>query len=226
MYQYTLIRSRRKTVALYITRDLGVEVRAPLKMLKTDINRFVASKDQWIRTHLEKASERFAAKSFYTLSYDSEITLFGNEYPITAGQGRSIRFDGTRVFVPSGLNSSGIKRALVILYRAVANETLSERAGHFASLMGVVPAGIKINGAKTRWGSCSGKNSINFSWRIVMADEDVVDYVVVHELAHIKEHNHSPRFWSIVEGLIPDYKDKRRKLKLLQGKLAVEDWDV
>ena len=224
-FQYTLVRSQRKTVALHITKDATLEVRAPLKTKKADIDRFVASKADWIRTHLEKASARLAERADFTLDYGSRVTLFGDEYPIAAGQGRAVKFDGVCVYVPPGLDAAQIKRAVIRLYRSIARESLSERAGHFAGLMGVVPACIKITGAKTRWGSCSGKNSINFSWRLVMADEDVVDYVVIHELAHVREHNHSPRFWAIVEAILPDYKARKRKLRLLQKRLASEDWD-
>jgi len=194
-------------------------------MPKADIDRIVASKDKWIRSHLARASTLSAARSTFALDYDGAVTLFGRDYPIIAGCGPSVKFDGTSVTVPPDLDGGEIKRAVILLYRAIARDVLSERAGHFASLMGVIPAGIKITGAKTRWGSCSGKNSINFSWRLVMADDDVIDYVVAHELAHIREHNHSTRFWAVVESTLPDYADSRRKLKLLQEKLAAEDWD-
>ena len=90
--------------------------------------------------------------------------------------------------------------------------------------MNVTPIAVKVNSAKTRWGSCSGRNSINFSWRLIMADDDVIDYVIVHELAHIKEHNHSDRFWAVVASVLPDYKMRQAKLKILQKKLASEDW--
>jgi len=232
---YTITRSCRKTVAIHILESAAIEVRAPFGMPIADIDRFVESKDKWIRSHLEKASARFAARSTFSLGYGSTITLFGKDYPITAdhgsGYGRSFgsgfgaRFDGRSVIVPAGLDDAGVKRAVIRLYTDIAKDTLGERAAHFAGLMGVVPACIKINGAKARWGSCSGCNSINFSWRLVMADEDVVDYVVVHELAHIRELNHSPRFWAVVEGILPNYADSRRTLRLLQEKLAAEDWD-
>jgi predicted metal-dependent hydrolase len=223
---YSLVRSRRKTIAIHITKDAAVQVRAPLKTPKSDIDRFVESKAQWVRTHLKNASMRLDAKATFALDYGSKIMLLGKEYPIAAVTGRSVRFDGTGVFIPPGLSSDEIKRAVVLLYKAIAKQTLSARAGRFAGLMGVAPAGIKITGAKTRWGSCSGKNSINFSWRLIMADEDVVDYVVVHELAHILEHNHGALFWGIVEVVLPDYIDRRRKLKSKQKKLALENWDV
>jgi len=96
---------------------------------------------------------------------------------------------------------------------------------HYAGLMSASPTAVKINGAKTRWGSCSAKKSLNFSWRLVMADDSVIDYVVVHELAHITEMNHSARFWAIVAGVLPDYKERQKQLKALQKRLNAEDWE-
>ena len=88
-----------------------------------------------------------------------------------------------------------------------------------------MPSAVKINGAKTRWGSCSSKKSINFSWRLIKADDDVIDYVVVHELSHITEMNHSPNFWAIVENILLDYRERKVKLKRLQKRLSMENWE-
>lgn len=107
----------------------------------------------------------------------------------------------------------------------LAKRDLTNIVFDFAKQMNVMPSAIKINGAKTRWGSCSSKKSLNFSSRLVMAKDDVVDYVVIHELAHITEMNHSSRFWAIVEGILPDYKERQARLKALQKKLSLEDWD-
>ncbi len=92
--------------------------------------------------------------------------------------------------------------------------------------MEIIPTGLRITSAKTRWGSCSGKNSINFSWRLIMADEKTIDYVIVHELAHIKQHNHSSDFWKIVESTLPNYNQEKEKLKILGEKLSKENWDL
>ena len=113
---------------------------------------------------------------------------------------------------------------LIKLYKLIAKEHITRRVAHFAHKMKVNPTAIRITSAKTRWGSCSGKNSVNFSWKLIMADDDTIDYVVVHELAHITEHNHSSKFWKIVEGIVPDYKEKKEKLKILEEKLSKEDW--
>ena len=91
--------------------------------------------------------------------------------------------------------------------------------------MEVAPSAVGITAAKTRWGSCSARRSINFSWRLAFADDAVIDYVVVHALAHITEMNHSARFWAIVAAVLPDYRERRERLKILQRRLVAENWD-
>lgn len=98
--------------------------------------------------------------------------------------------------------------------RACAEETIPQRVAFYAKMMGVQPSGIKITSAKTRFGSCSGKNSLCFSWRLMLYPPEAVDYVVVHELAHIREKNHSPAFYAVVAAVLPDYKAREQLLKL------------
>lgn len=103
--------------------------------------------------------------------------------------------------------------ALEQVYRQKAKERLNERAAYFARKMGVTYQRISVRAAKTRWGSCSGKGNLNFHWKLILMPPQVLDYVVVHELAHRKEMNHSPAFWSEVEKILPDYKEQRKWLK-------------
>jgi predicted metal-dependent hydrolase len=221
MIPYTLIRSRRKTVAIYVTKNAAVEVRAPLSMPKSGIDNFVKSKTQWILSHQTIIKQRLAEKSAFTLDYGDMLTLCGRLYPIREKGAASVGFDGEAFLIPHGLASDEIKKTAVQIYRSAAKRLLTHKTAIFAEQMGVIPSAVKINGAKTRWGSCSGKNSINFSWRLIMADEQVIDYIVVHELAHIREHNHSPRFWAIVQSVLPDYKERKRQLKTLDRKSVV-----
>ena len=225
MIEYTLTRSKRKTVALYI-RKAGVEVRAPLKMPKRDIDKFVASKENWIKNKLTQVCERQEQRENFTLDYGSTVLYRGKQYPIAAKAGNRVGFDDTAFYMPPELTSEKIKAACVQVYRMLAKRDLTERTLDFAKRMGVTPTAVKINGAKTRWGSCSGKKNINFSWRLIMADDFVIDYVVVHELAHLTEMNHSAKFWAIVEGILPDYKVRQKRLKELQKKLNAEDWEI
>jgi len=225
MIPYTLVRSRRKTVAIHITKDAAVEVRAPLKIPKREINKFIMSKEKWIETHLVHRKQLNEKKDLFALNYGDMLALCGKTYLIRAKHGKHAGFDGECFFLSPNLTSGNIKNTVVQIYKAVAKSIIKSKVNEYAKRMNVFPTAVRITNAKTRWGSCSGKNSLSFSWRLIMADEDVIDYVVIHELAHIKEHNHSPRFWAVVESVMPDYKDKRNKLKLLQKQLSVQDWD-
>ena len=225
MIPYKLIRSRRKTVAIHITKDAGVEVRAPSKMPKTDIDKFVIEKEKWIEKHINLREHVNENKIAFTLNYGDMVMFCGIEYPIRAKDGTHAGFDGECFYMSSNLTHDHIKNIIIKTYKILAYRIIKQKVGEYAKHMNLTPTSIRITNAKTRWGSCSGKNSINFSWRLIMADDDVIDYVVVHELAHIKEHNHSPRFWKVVESVLTDYKNRQNKLKLLQKKLVVQNWD-
>ena len=97
--------------------------------------------------------------------------------------------------------------------RALAKVIIPEKVEKFARIMKVSPTSVKITGAKTRFGSCSGKNGLCFSWRVMCYPEKAIDYVVVHELSHIYHHNHSKSFWKTVEKYMPDYKEAEKILK-------------
>ena len=226
MIDYTLTHSKRKTIAIYV-RDGVVDVRAPLKAPKAEIDKFVNSKSDWITKNLTHSKERTEQKKAFTLDYGDTILYRGNEYPIVSKIGGRVGFDDNlkHFYIPLNLNSAQIKYACVQIYRMLAKRDLTGKVLDFAKKMNVMPIAVKINGATTRWGSCSSRKSLNFSWRLIMADDDVVDYVVVHELSHITEMNHSKRFWAIVESVLPDYRERQSRLKELQKKLNVEDWD-
>lgn len=102
---------------------------------------------------------------------------------------------------------------LETVYRKRARQQLESRAAYFAGIMGVTYNRIAIRAAKTRWGSCSAQGNLNFHWKLILMPPEILDYVVVHELAHRKEMNHSPGFWAEVEKVLPDYKNRRRWLK-------------
>jgi len=224
MIDYTLVRSKRKTCAIYV-RNGTVEVRAPLRIPKSDIDKFVASKENWITKNLAQSQANAEQRGNFELHYGDKLLYRSDEYPIAAKPGNRVGFDDTKFYMPPDLSSERIKHACVQIYRMLAKNFLTEKTLDFAKQMRGSPTAIKINGAKTSWGSCSAKKSLNFSWRLIMADDGVIDYVVVHELAHITEMNHSARFWAIVAGVLPDYKQRQKRLKELQKRLSVEDWE-
>jgi len=237
MVNYTLTRSNRKTAAIYI-RSGSVEVRAPLRMPKRDIDRFVLEKEHWILKNLSTQQSQAQKKESFVVDYGSFITFRGKQYPVIqdaepsscqrqrSGQRDSVRagFDEEVFYMPPGLSPEQIKSTCIQLYKMLAKAHISKRVSYFSSQMGVMPSAIKINSAMRRWGSCSSQKSLNFSWRLIMADDSVIDYVVVHELSHIKQMNHSARFWAVVESVLPDYRESKIKLKELQHQLSAEDW--
>ena len=167
---YTLIRSSRRTMALEITRDGRLLVRAPQRASQAVIDRFVASHADWIAAHLEKQRQRAQAHP-----------------PLTEDE--------------------------IAALRQKARDILPGRVAHYAERMGVTPTGVKITGAKTRFGSCSAKNSLCFSLYLMAYPDPAIDYVVVHELAHIRHKNHSPAFYAEVARVMPDYRERRKLLK-------------
>ena len=162
--------SKRKTLALEITRDAQVLVRAPIGTRAKKIDQFTKSHWEWLISHLEKRKK--AIQSRPELTEDDLEKL-----------------------------------------KALAKEIIPPKVEKYAEIMGVFPEHVSINSAKTRFGSCSSKKRLNFSCRLMSYDERAIDYVVVHELAHLKHLNHSKDFWAFVEKFMPDYKERRKLLK-------------
>jgi predicted metal-dependent hydrolase len=225
MVRYTLIRSSRKTVELRILNDTTIQVRAPLKMPKYKIDAFVRSREDWIRTHLATAQKRSEDKQASQLNFGATLPLRGKEYPIVPAAGDRAVFDGERFGFPADSSPEVMREAASQLYRLFAKRYLPVLVNDFARRMGVTPTAVKINGARTRWGSCSAQKSINFSWRLMLADDETIAYVVVHELAHLTEMNHSARFWAIVEGMLPNYRVCKERLRHVQARLLALGWE-
>ena len=224
MVEYSLTRSRRKTIAIHL-RGGQVEVRAPLHAPKRDIDMYVISKEAWILKNLAKVAALVKYQEDFTVDYGSIIVWRGKSYPIIMRTGNRAGFDGTGFYMPPGLTPVQIKATCVQIYKRLALTYLTERIGYYAKKMGVSPASVRVNSAKIRWGSCSAKKNINFSWRLALADDDAIDYVVVHELSHLIEMNHSTRFWAIVAAVMPDYAKHNVRLKVLNERLQREGWD-
>ena len=114
-----------------------------------------------------------------------------------------------------------VRNALVEWYEEHALERLTEKTNRYAGIMGVSPNSISVRDYKSRWGSCSSKGEISYNWRIIIAPHHIVDYVVVHELCHLKHLNHSPTYWRSVKTEIPDYDSCRQWLRIHEGELVI-----
>ena len=168
--EYTLTRSKRKTLAIEITREARLVVRAPLRCPQRDIDRFLQQKAQWIAVHVEKMQARREAHPEPTAEQEAAL-------------------------------------------RRKATEVLPPLVQKYAAVMGVQPAGITVTGARTRFGSCSPKNRLSFSFRLMAYPDAAIEYVVVHELAHIRHKNHGPDFYKEIEAVLPHWREANQLLK-------------
>jgi predicted metal-dependent hydrolase len=149
------------------------------------------------------------------VDYGGSLLYRGQEIKIEKTDG-SPTFSNGVFYIPCGDDGLIDRQAIIALYKKLAATILTRKAVEFSRVMGVAFTAIRITGAKTRWGSCNSERSISFSWRLVMASDELIDYVVVHELSHIIELNHSAQFWDVVGQYIPDFKKRRERLKTIQ----------
>jgi predicted metal-dependent hydrolase len=149
------------------------------------------------------------------VDYDGSLLYRGQEIKIEKTD-KKATFSNGIFYIPCGEDGTVDRQAIISLYKKLAATVITRKAVAISRAMGVAFTSIRITGAKTRWGSCSSERSISFSWRLVMASDELIDYVVVHELSHIIELNHSAQFWAVVKQYIPDYKKRREHLKTIQ----------
>jgi predicted metal-dependent hydrolase len=203
---YTIKRSpRRKKLTITVERDRRVVVHAPDKTSEEKIRSIVESKRQWIyekTRHVQKYSGLPHPPGKEMVNGESALYL-GRQYQIEIipNNLEEIRFDG-RFLIPANLTGER-RQVLRDWYRDKAKENILPRAIKFANDLGVKYAKAKIVDNRYRWGSCTTKDNINLNWRLIKAPMYVVDYVIVHELAHLLETNHTPRFWNIVRAQTP-----------------------
>lgn len=219
---YTVKYSRRMTIALNV-KEGKLVVRAPFWCSTEYIDTLIQKKMDWIIKNIAITKKTAELREAFSLSYGDKIFYLGKEYPIVPRDGKTIGFDGT-FFMPPGYTSEWIKLVCIEIYKSLAKELLTDKVNELAELFNLQHAGVRITNAKKRWGSCSSEKRLNFSWRLVMADEDLVNYVVVHEMAHLIEMNHSAYFWALVEELIPDHKERRQRLNALNKQLSIKHW--
>ena len=110
------------------------------------------------------------------------------------------------------------------ILRMVADIVIRKKVVYYTNVMNVFPGSVRITSARTRWGSCGPTNNLCFSWRLVLMDDSLIDYVVVHELAHIQWHDHSPKFWATVAKYMPDHKARRKSLRMAAKNLIDWNW--
>ena len=178
MVNYTLTRSNRKTLALCV-RDGAVEVRAPLKMPKRDIDKFVETKEKWITEKLAASKDQAEKRENFSLTCGDTVLYRGKRHPVVARSGDRVGYDDHtgEFYLPPNLSPERVKAAVIQVYEMLAKRYLAERLRHYQPIMGVSVTNFGISSAKKRWGSMSGRKSVNFSWRLIMAEDDIIGHL-------------------------------------------------
>lgn len=215
--EYTVIRSGRKTISVNIGEDGRVTIRAPYRTTDKFIADFVESKREWIKKHTSAAGIRNERRTANLKAFPAELPLFGKMAAVKSEP--PYGYTDGEFHLPAEFSLEKMLPYLEKLYKLIAKEYIVPRAYEWAEKMGTEISAVRINSAKSRWGSCSAGGNINFSWRLAAAPPEVIDYVIVHELCHIGCMDHSKAFWDKVGSVIPDYEVKREYLKTVHAKL-------
>ena len=200
---YTTVRTRRKTICLRVLEDGTLQVRAPLRASTKVIEGLVEQHASWIYGRQQAAAARNAGSS-----KSLAVTFGGTSFPLPQARREQ----------PGPVMEAWLKGR--------AKAILNKRCAELAAKMGVCYRQVKVGHAASRWGSCSSKGNLNFSYRVMLLPKALADYVVVHELCHLRQMNHSPAFWALVKGQMPDYAARRQRLADLGNEIDFVHWST
>ena len=205
-------RSKRKTLSLTVLKDGNVIVKAPLNMKDEIINRFVEDKQKWIREKLMAVKENI--NKFEDFIGYKTFLIYGNRYKIVKSQVKQIETnDKFEIIIPQKIEDSKLIKTLVLWYKKLAKKILTERLKFIEDRVRLKSNMIRFSDSKGRWGSCNSFGTIHLNWRVIMLPPKIIDYVIVHELCHLKEMNHSKEFWNLVGKFMPEYQTQKKQIK-------------
>jgi predicted metal-dependent hydrolase len=224
-FTYSIRRSHRVSNARIVVKPGQVEIVAPWQIPEHKLHKFVESKQQWVSKALKKMDNSSPQLGgFVPEEYKSgaKITYLGSGYPLTVKPSKlkrvKIEFnEGYIAHIPQTMHpdehGDQIEQALIRWMKKQTKQLVEQIVQVYALKKQLFPRSITVKTQKSRWGSCGIHNDININWLLIMAPKEVLEYVVVHELCHIKVKNHSSQFWALVADHLPDYKSRRLWLK-------------
>ena len=211
----SIVRTRRKNSMSLTIKKGEVRVLVPKRINRALIEAFVNDKTDWISQNLQYREQEEKPEPHLYIEGESFLYLgVERTLKLVTGSRKDIILDEDSITLCSSkpLTPNSIKNRLKKWYQTQAQLYLAKRTKTFAALLVVKPKLINTRTYRARWGCCSNKKEITYNWQIIMAPERIIDYVIVHELCHIKQHNHSPTFWALVEQQMPDYKERKQWL--------------
>jgi len=218
---YQLERRKRRTIGLKIT-DEGLIVHAPLRIAETQLQAVLSQKAKWVMDKLHGRKQNEVPPMAWQ---EGELLyLYGNPVELrfdAESRARLPALIGETLLISTSANqhAEAVRHKVLQWYKKQALPDFSRRIALFAAKLGVATPPIGLSSAQSRWGSCSSRGNIRLNWRLLQAPPHIINYVICHELAHLKEMNHSAKFWAIVESLFPDYRQAEKELKALSPQL-------
>lgn len=222
---YHLERRPRKTVGMRISAE-GLIVHAPNRISQSQLEQLLLSKAGWIRSKLE-ARQEYVVEPMQWRD-DASLLLLGNGIRLSVRhdtRNRAVEYlpGILSVALPTPDNQAAIARKVLQWYGKQAMADFSRRLELLSAKLGVPTPKLFLSNARSRWGSCNSKKEIRLNWRLIQAPPHIINYVTAHELAHLKQMNHSAKFWAVVESIFPDYKKAEKELKALSAQLHAID---
>ena len=207
-----IYRARTKSAEITIE-DEVVNVIVPNSLLDTQVRRLITKRLVWIKKTLVAQTKAGKPKVVEYVNGES-FPYLGKNYrlKIEKGEEPAAKLKSGYLWVTAN-STEGIKEAIKQWYFRLAQKRLAEKTTRFSEMLGVSPRSVSIKDFKTKWGSCSKNGDISYNWKIIMASNNLVDYVVIHELCHLKELNHSARFWKLLDRHKPDWRECKELLR-------------
>lgn len=207
-----IIRTNRKSLSLTISKDGELIVRAPRKLSMEYIYSFIKQKEKWILNKQRTIQNSKLAN--IELINGTQFLCFGKIYNVVeVSKLKTVELADDNIFLPKDVDECKKYTMLFKWYTQLTKDIIKSRVNYFADLMQVSYTLIKIDNSKAKWGSCDNRGIIKLNLRLSMLPHKVIDYVIIHELSHLLEFNHSKEFYKIIESLMPDYKKYRELLK-------------
>lgn len=218
-YPYTIVRSKRKTVAISVSEEKGIVVKLPDFFPMRELDKMILQKADWIAEKYEEAAVKQKVKPVHEFCSGEEFYYRGKalilNLIVNADRKRIMvrKQAGKLLVVSPAADREVIRDAIIKWYREQARELLTDKVSYYRQFINKPIGEIRIKEQKSRWGSCSARGNLNFNWKIIMAPDEIIDYLVVHELCHLLHMNHSKEFWQSVGSILPDYKSRKSWLK-------------
>ena len=218
---FRLAKSERKTLSIYVERDGSLTVRAPKDISPAKLNEVLDEKRQWIRRSMAELEELNRTRVLRQFVNGEGFLYLGKSYRLRIEKGAETPLALSRgYFVLAEDHVADAKNRFVVFYKESGRRYVPARVEHFGKKLGVDHGRVRVMDLCNRWAS-RGKSGLNFHWKLMLAPKSIIDYVIVHELAHFIRADHGPRFWEYVEAVMPNYREKKSWLRANGANLDV-----